>query len=181
MNVFARIATALNQSFRLVFDSISKGMRMVYHGIKKTINIVSELIKNLHDLIATIVQLLINISSMLFVVFIPFGFFFDPLDWSRFLYGILDHNTVFLIRIAIGSFFLLVAYLLLSSLWKSWQESDSVHDGEEIPHKKDFVKTLSSLISWLIIAAVFIYFTIYRYFLIGVDLSTIEIPYWLKP
>lgn len=180
MNVFSRLASALNQSFRLIFVSIRRGIVGVFQAIKKTINLLSKLIKRLHDFIATIIQLLINISSIIFVLFIPLGFFFDPLDWSRFLSGIVNKDFVFWGRMVLGGFFTMVAYFLVSGLIKSWHDSKESADDAE----GGFVRGVAGLVSWVTIFAIFFYFTVFRLQVLPVDLdldlANAGLPEWLQ-
>ena len=98
MNIFKRIKIALNESFHLIFDSIGKGIKYIFRAVKKVVNVFSNIIKTLHDLLATFIHLAINISSILFILFIPIAFFFDPLNWSDHLTGTISQRTISLQR-----------------------------------------------------------------------------------
>ena len=99
----------------------------------------------------------------------------------------------------LGAFFSLAAFLLLSSLYSSWKqigESNHTHGhkytAEENsrntggvptiePEKADFVRYISSLLSWVLIVGALVYFTVFRYKLIGIDISYADLSQWLKP
>lgn len=180
MNVFARITTAINQSFTLIFESISRGIKLVYRKIKEAISIVSDLVKRFHEIVTTVIQLAINISSIVFILFVPFAFFFDPLDWSIYLEQNVKPAYVFWARMAFGAFFLLVAFLVVSSLLKSWKDSaNSNNEDLEKNGEMDMVRAISGFLSWLAIAAIFSYFTVYRYQLLDIDIDQFRFPTWL--
>jgi len=79
-----------------------------------------------------------------------------------------------------GSFFLFVAWLVVSSLRKSWKSGAFIDDEELIQSgKSDMVRTIAGFLSWIVIVAVFAYFTVYRYQLLDIDVGQIELPVWL--
>ena len=166
-----QVLTSINQSFRLVFESISKGIRIILSQVGKVIDALAKLIKWFHGLIAKMYQLLINLSSLVFIVFVPFAFLFDPLDWSKYLYHYLDPVIVFWGRMVLGAFFGLVAYLVVVSLFKTLKHSDTKPVSEN-DKKRDFVQVISSALSWVTIGVALAYFTLFR-------LQLFDFPYSL--
>lgn len=180
MTIFSRIIIALNQSFRLLFVSIYNGGEFVFRSIQKTIRILSRSIKKLHEALATLIQLIINISSLVFVLFIPIVFFLDPLDWSRHLTGLLSWSAIFWCRMVLGGFFSLVAYFLVTNLIKSWQDSAAIIERSNGSARGDLVRGIADLVSWMLILVIFVYFAIFRFQLLPIDLRKIELPPWLR-
>lgn len=177
MSVFSRLGFALNQSFRLVFVSISNGIEFVFKAIQKTIRLVGTLIKKLHGLVTTVVQLALNVSSILFILFIPVIFLIDPLNWSWYFVNGQNDQVVLIARLVAGAFFSLVAYFLISGLIRSWKES-AINPSD--PLERDFILWISRLASWAIIFVFFAYFTVFRLDLFGYDLEVTDMQNWLR-
>ncbi len=178
MNFFSRVIKATNQSFILIFVAIRNGIKAVFRLINKSIHLFSDAIKILHNFIATIIQLFLNISSIVFILFIPIVFFFDPLNWSRHLNEIASTQALFVVRMLLGAFFSLVAFFLAKELYITWGKSGETKEKEKAPH--DFIGFLSKLLSWLFIITLLIYFTIFRFQFIPKDIYFYDFPYWLQ-
>ncbi|MEM7705279.1 MAG: hypothetical protein AAF358_06985 [Pseudomonadota bacterium] len=173
------VLRVINQSFRQVVYSIAQGLKHTGHSINRAIRAFGNLIGTLHDLIATAIQVILNISSVAFVTFLPFALFFDPLNWSEFLSQYANPEVIFLARIALGVFFLYVVFLLFIALWKALREPDPTTNGDADLNKKGFLRFISSMLSWMTIGLVFIYFTMYRFEVFGIRAEEIPGVSWL--
>ncbi|MCH9693453.1 MAG: hypothetical protein K0U72_02995 [Gammaproteobacteria bacterium] len=169
-----QILTSVNQSFRLVFQSILKGIRLIITQIGKVIDGLAKVVRWFHGIIAKCIQLIINLSSLAFIIFVPFAFLVDPLGWSSYLYQHFSPGAVFWGRMILGCFFLFVAYLVVVSLWKTIRQNAPTVETEE-NKKKDFVQKLSGVLSWLVIGVAFLYFTVFRYQLVDLPFSLTEL------
>ena len=181
MSLFSKIIKALNQSFKLIFVAIGKGIRAVYHFAKKLMHLLSKVIKLLHNAIASIIQIAINVSSAVFVLFIPVIFFLDPLNWSRHLESVVSNQPLFVMRMLLGAFFSIVAFFLVKELYKSLKESEeSNEEKNKEKRREDFVGIISKILAWLVILVLLLYFTVFRYQFIPMELYYQHLPTWVQ-
>ena len=177
MNYFPRIIKALNQSFKLIFVAFGNGIKAVFRFVKKVAHLLSDGVKLLHKYIAIVIQVIINVSSAAFILFIPVIFFFDPLNWSRHIGNYISNKALFVMRISLGVFFSLVAFFLIKELYKVWKESD---EEKEEKKQSDFIGFISKLLAWLVILGLLLYFTIFRYQFIPVEIYFHYLPFWAQ-
>ena len=179
MDIASRITATINQSFRLVIQTIVNGVKSVVTAIGRMFRAVGNLIGKLHSAIATVIQIIINISSVVFVIFIPIALFLDPLNWSRFLEEYVSSTALFWVRMVTGLLFTCIVFLLFSSLWETFKATKNASKESEDTSQQGIVRSVSNFVSWLVIAFVFVYFFVFRLRIFGIRPETLPLPSWL--
>ncbi len=180
MKLFSRIIKALNQSSKLIFVAIGNVIWEVYHLVYILMHFSSNVIKLLHKFIAAIIQIFLNVTSVAFIIFIPIIFFFDPLSWARHLEGAVGDQVLFNTRMAIGAFFSLVAFFLVKELYKTWKESDEDKEEKKQRSQNDFMGFISQLLAWVVILALLLYFTVFKYKFFPMEIYFQHLPFWVQ-